>query len=113
MTFVLVGMAAAFFLYVFTAGGLDGHEKRRVAVIMVLFVFAAIFWSAFMWFQRSVSWMHGTSVPGVSFTRVSHWDGAAPAPAGTSSIASAQSGMSQKCRNRDPIRRGIESLPLR
>ena len=47
MTFVLVGMAAAFFLYVFTAGGLDGHEKRRVAVIMVLFVFAAIFWSAF------------------------------------------------------------------
>ncbi|MFL5383046.1 MAG: peptide MFS transporter [Longimicrobiaceae bacterium] len=47
MTFVLVGMAAAFFLYVFAAGGLDGHEKRRVAVIMVLFVFAAIFWSAF------------------------------------------------------------------
>jgi POT family proton-dependent oligopeptide transporter len=47
MTFVLVGMAAAFFLYVFTAGGLNGAEKRRVAVIMVLFVFAAIFWSAF------------------------------------------------------------------
>ena len=47
MTFVLVGMAAAFFLYVFAAGGLNGDEKRRVAVIMVLFVFAAIFWSAF------------------------------------------------------------------
>jgi POT family proton-dependent oligopeptide transporter len=47
MTFVMVGMAAAFFLYVFTAGGLNGAEKRRVAVIMVLFVFAAIFWSAF------------------------------------------------------------------
>jgi proton-dependent oligopeptide transporter, POT family len=47
MTFVLVGMAAAFFLYVFVAGGLNGDEKRRVAVIMVLFVFAAIFWSAF------------------------------------------------------------------
>jgi len=47
MTFVMVGMATAFFLYVFMAGGLDGAEKRRVAVIMVLFVFAAIFWSAF------------------------------------------------------------------
>jgi POT family proton-dependent oligopeptide transporter len=47
MTFVLVGMAVAFFAYVFVAGGLTGDEKRRVAVIMVLFVFAAIFWSAF------------------------------------------------------------------
>jgi len=47
MTFVMVGMAASFFLYVFIAGGLNGDEKRRVAVIMVLFVFAAIFWSAF------------------------------------------------------------------
>jgi POT family proton-dependent oligopeptide transporter len=47
MTFVMVGMAAAFFLYVFTAGGLNTDEKKRVAVIMVLFVFAAIFWSAF------------------------------------------------------------------
>jgi proton-dependent oligopeptide transporter, POT family len=47
MTFVLVGMAVVFFAYVFAAGGLTGDEKRRVAVIMVLFVFAAIFWSAF------------------------------------------------------------------
>jgi POT family proton-dependent oligopeptide transporter len=47
MTYVLVGLAAAFFLYVFALGGLDGDEKKRVAVIAVLFVFAAIFWSAF------------------------------------------------------------------
>jgi POT family proton-dependent oligopeptide transporter len=47
MTFAMVGMAAAFFAYVFAAGGLNGDEKKRVAVIMVLFVFAAIFWSAF------------------------------------------------------------------
>lgn len=47
MTVVMVGMAASFFLYVFAAGGLNGEEKKRVAVIMVLFVFAAIFWSAF------------------------------------------------------------------
>ncbi|HYH79441.1 MAG TPA: peptide MFS transporter [Longimicrobium sp.] len=47
MTFVLVGMAVVFFSYVFAFGGLGGDEMRRVAVIMVLFVFAAIFWSAF------------------------------------------------------------------
>jgi POT family proton-dependent oligopeptide transporter len=47
MTYVLVGVAALFFGYVFIAGGLDGDEKKRVLVIAVLFVFAAIFWSAF------------------------------------------------------------------
>src|SRR5688500_8913594 len=36
-----------FFLSVFLTGGLNGDEKKRVAVIMVLFVFAMIFWSAF------------------------------------------------------------------
>ena len=36
-----------FFLSVFLTGGLNGDEKRRVAVIMVLFVFAMVFWSAF------------------------------------------------------------------
>ena len=47
MTLVLVGIAVAFFAYVFIAGGLDGDEKKRIAVIFVLFVFAAIFWAAF------------------------------------------------------------------
>ena len=47
MTFVLVGLAVTYFAYIFAFGGLDGHEKRRVAVIVVLFLFAAIFWSAF------------------------------------------------------------------
>ena len=47
MTFVLVGLAVLFFGYVFAAGGLDADEKKRVLVIFVLFVFAAIFWSAF------------------------------------------------------------------
>jgi proton-dependent oligopeptide transporter, POT family len=36
-----------FFLSVFFTGGLTGDEKKRVAVIIVLFVFAMIFWSAF------------------------------------------------------------------
>ena len=47
MTYVLVGTAVVYFLYLFTAGGLNPDEKRRVAVIGVLFVAAAIFWSAF------------------------------------------------------------------
>jgi POT family proton-dependent oligopeptide transporter len=47
MTYVLVGLALGFFAYVFAAGGLTGDERKRVAVIVVLFVFAAVFWSAF------------------------------------------------------------------
>ena len=47
MTYVLVGMALLYFGYLFLIAGLTGGEKRRVAVIMVLFIFAAVFWSAF------------------------------------------------------------------
>jgi POT family proton-dependent oligopeptide transporter len=47
MTFVLVGLAVAYFAFVFMAGGLNGDEKKRVLVIFVLFVFAAVFWAAF------------------------------------------------------------------
>jgi proton-dependent oligopeptide transporter, POT family len=47
MTLVLVGLALGFFAYVFLAGGLTRDEMKRVAVIVVLFIFAAVFWSAF------------------------------------------------------------------
>jgi POT family proton-dependent oligopeptide transporter len=47
MTGVLVGTAALYFIYIFAFGGLDADEKKRVLVIVVLFIFAAIFWSAF------------------------------------------------------------------
>lgn len=47
MTYILVGMAVIFFGYLFIAGGLTSDEKKRVLVIAVLFVAAAIFWSAF------------------------------------------------------------------
>ncbi|MDB4905599.1 MAG: amino acid/peptide transporter [Gemmatimonadetes bacterium] len=47
MTVVLVSIAVLYFGYLFFAGGLTGNEKKRVAVIMALFVFAAIFWAAF------------------------------------------------------------------
>lgn len=47
MTFFLVGLVIAFFGYVLTAGKLTSDEKKRVGVIVVLFVFASVFWSAF------------------------------------------------------------------
>lgn len=47
MSYVLLGLALAFFAYLFVLGGLDRDEKKRVGVIAVLFLFAAIFWSAF------------------------------------------------------------------
>lgn len=47
MAYILVGLALAFFVYLFVAGGLQGDEKKRVLVIAVLFIFAVIFWSAF------------------------------------------------------------------
>jgi proton-dependent oligopeptide transporter, POT family len=47
MTVVIVGMATAYFAYLLFLGGLSTDEKKRILVIMVLFVFSAIFWSAF------------------------------------------------------------------
>lgn len=47
MTFVLLGAAVLYFANLFVFGGLDKDETKRVMVIVVLFIFAAIFWSAF------------------------------------------------------------------
>jgi POT family proton-dependent oligopeptide transporter len=47
MTYVLVATAVLYFGYIFIAGGLTSDEKKRVVVIFVLFLFAAIFWAAF------------------------------------------------------------------
>ena len=46
MTGALLALALGFFGFVFAAGGLTGDEKKRIAVIVVLFIFAAVFWSA-------------------------------------------------------------------
>ncbi|MDI1243016.1 MAG: peptide MFS transporter [bacterium] len=45
--YVLAGIGFVYFAYLLLFGGLNGDEKKRVLVIAVLFVFAAIFWSAF------------------------------------------------------------------
>jgi POT family proton-dependent oligopeptide transporter len=47
MTAVILTMALLYFAYVFFAGGLDTDEKKRIGVIVVLFLFAVVFWSAF------------------------------------------------------------------
>ena len=47
MTYVIVGSALLYFIYLFIGGGLTSEEKKRVVVIILLFFFAAIFWSAF------------------------------------------------------------------
>jgi len=47
LTYILVGIAIVYFAYIFIAGRLDSDERKRVVVIAVLFVAAAIFWSAF------------------------------------------------------------------
>jgi POT family proton-dependent oligopeptide transporter len=43
----IVAIAASYFGYVIFFGGLDADEKKRVAVIAVFFVSAAMFWSGF------------------------------------------------------------------
>jgi POT family proton-dependent oligopeptide transporter len=47
MTVVILAMALAYFAYLFFVAGLSTDDKKRVAVIIVLFLFAVIFWSAF------------------------------------------------------------------
>lgn len=45
--YIQVSLALAYFLYLFLLAKLNTDEKKRVAVIAVLFVFAAIFWAGF------------------------------------------------------------------
>ncbi len=47
MSYVMAALAVIYFLYLFTLAGLTRSEKKRVVAILVLFVFATIFWSAF------------------------------------------------------------------
>ncbi len=45
--YFLGAIGVVYFAYIFTFGGLKGDEKKRVLVIGVLFIAAAIFWAAF------------------------------------------------------------------
>ncbi|MEO8622522.1 MAG: peptide MFS transporter [bacterium] len=47
MTVVIGVLAVAYFSYLFFFAGLDRDEIKRTGVILVLFIFASIFWSAY------------------------------------------------------------------
>lgn len=47
LAYFLVGIGFVYFAYLLLFGGLNTDEKKRIVVIAVLFIFAAIFWSAF------------------------------------------------------------------
>lgn len=47
MGMVIITVAVAFFLNIYFAGDLTGPEKRRMIVLAILFVAAALFWSGF------------------------------------------------------------------
>jgi proton-dependent oligopeptide transporter, POT family len=44
---IILVMAALCFAYLFFFAGLDGDERKRIAVVLVLFIFSVVFWSAF------------------------------------------------------------------
>ncbi len=47
MTKIILTMAALYFLYLFFFAGLTSDEKKKIAVVLVLFLFSVVFWSAF------------------------------------------------------------------
>ena len=47
MGVIIVSIAALYFTYILAYGGLDPDEKKRVIVIIFLFIGAALFWSGF------------------------------------------------------------------
>ncbi|MFL6258353.1 MAG: peptide MFS transporter [Thermoanaerobaculia bacterium] len=44
---VILGIACLYFGFQFAAGGLDSTERKKMLVILVLFLFSALFWSGF------------------------------------------------------------------
>ena len=46
-TYLIVGLAVSYFAYQLLFGGLDSSEKKRLLVIFLMFVGAALFWSGF------------------------------------------------------------------
>ena len=55
MKTIILTMVVLYFSYIFILGGLTTDEKKRMAVIFVLFVFAVVFWSAYEQAPTSLS----------------------------------------------------------
>tara|TARA_B100001142_G_scaffold328980_1_gene390638 strand:- start:564 stop:2030 length:1467 start_codon:yes stop_codon:yes gene_type:complete len=47
MTLIITLISIGYFAYLFIFGNLDSNEKRKISLIMILFVGAAFFWSGF------------------------------------------------------------------
>jgi dipeptide/tripeptide permease len=47
MKWVLIAIGVGYFLYLFLLAGLNGDEKKRVGVIVALFITSALFWMGF------------------------------------------------------------------
>ena len=45
--YVLVGMGFLYFLYLFVGAGLDPVERRRMVVVLMMFIAVATFWSGY------------------------------------------------------------------
>jgi proton-dependent oligopeptide transporter, POT family len=46
-TWFIIILSAAYFVWIFTRGGLDTAEKKRMVVIIALFIGTAMFWAGF------------------------------------------------------------------
>jgi POT family proton-dependent oligopeptide transporter len=46
-TAVIIGVAVVYFAYILMFGGIDAADRKRVGLLAVLFIFAAMFWSGF------------------------------------------------------------------
>ena len=47
LTAIIIGIAAVYFSYLFLFSRLDSDERKRIGVILVLFVASALFWAGF------------------------------------------------------------------
>ena len=47
LTVIIAGISLAYFSYIFFLGKLDKDEKKKIIMIFILFIGAALFWSGF------------------------------------------------------------------
>jgi POT family proton-dependent oligopeptide transporter len=72
---VLFGIAVVYFAYIFALAGLDSTERKRMAVILFLFIGCMLFWAGFeqtgaslnlfaeRYVDRTVGWLNNWEIP--------------------------------------------------
>ncbi len=73
--FILFAVAIAYFAYIFLLAGLDSTERKRMAVILFLFIGCMLFWAGFeqtgaslnlfaeRYVDRTIGWLNGWEIP--------------------------------------------------